>query len=91
MRDWAECFIMEHVDIAIVGGGVVGSAAAYYLKKHGFSGSIAIIEKDTTYQFGCTGRSLGGDHRCSLTQSPGECPGVVTHRDKTLVLDRVPG
>ena len=51
---------MEHVDIAIVGGGVVGSAAAYYLKKHGFSGSIAIIEKDTSYQFGCTGRSLGG-------------------------------
>ncbi len=51
---------MEHVDIAIVGGGVVGSATAYYLKKHGFSGSIAIIEKDTTYQFGCTGRSLGG-------------------------------
>ena len=51
---------MGHVDIAIVGGGVVGSATAYYLKKHGFSGSIAIIEKDTTYQFGCTGRSLGG-------------------------------
>ena len=51
---------MEHVDIAIIGGGVVGSATAYYLKKHGFSGSIAIIEKDTTYQFGCTGRSLGG-------------------------------
>ena len=51
---------MEHVDIAIVGGGAVGSATAYYLKKHGFSGSVAIIEKDTTYQFGCTGRSLGG-------------------------------
>ena len=51
---------MEHVDVAIVGGGVVGSATAYYLKKHGFSGTIAIIEKDTTYQFGCTGRSLGG-------------------------------
>ena len=51
---------MEHVDVAIVGGGVVGSATAYYLKKHGFSGSIAIIEKDTSYQFGCTGRSLGG-------------------------------
>jgi FAD-dependent oxidoreductase domain-containing protein 1 len=51
---------MEHVDIAIIGGGVVGSATAYYLQKHGFSGSIAIIEKDTTYQFGCTGRSLGG-------------------------------
>jgi FAD-dependent oxidoreductase domain-containing protein 1 len=51
---------MEHVDVAIIGGGVVGSAAAYYLKKNGFAGSVAIIEKDTTYQFGCTGRSLGG-------------------------------
>jgi FAD-dependent oxidoreductase domain-containing protein 1 len=51
---------MEHVDIAIIGGGVVGSATAYYLKKNGFVGSVAIIEKDTTYQFGCTGRSLGG-------------------------------
>jgi FAD-dependent oxidoreductase domain-containing protein 1 len=51
---------MEHVDVAIIGGGVVGSATAYYLKKHGFNGSVAIIEKDTTYQFGCTGRSLGG-------------------------------
>lgn len=51
---------MEHVDVAIIGGGVVGSATAYYLKKNGFAGSVAIIEKDTTYQFGCTGRSLGG-------------------------------
>jgi FAD-dependent oxidoreductase domain-containing protein 1 len=51
---------MEHIDIVIVGGGVVGSATAYYLKKNGFTGSVAIIEKDTTYQFGCTGRSLGG-------------------------------
>ena len=58
---------MEHVDIAIVGGGVVGSATAYYLRKHGFSGSIAIIEKDTTYQFGCTGRSLGGLRQQSST------------------------
>jgi FAD-dependent oxidoreductase domain-containing protein 1 len=51
---------MEHVDVVIVGGGVVGSATAYYLRKNGFAGTVAIIEKDTTYQFGCTGRSLGG-------------------------------
>src|SRR3954462_6804460 len=47
-------------DVAIVGGGVVGSAIAYYLKKHGFQGSVAIIEKDTTYANSCTARSAGG-------------------------------
>jgi FAD-dependent oxidoreductase domain-containing protein 1 len=47
-------------DVAIVGGGVVGSAVAYYLEKHGFSGSVAIVEKDTTYANSCTARSAGG-------------------------------
>jgi sarcosine oxidase len=47
-------------DVAIVGGGVVGSAVAYYLKKHGFKGTVAIIEKDTTYANSCTARSAGG-------------------------------
>jgi FAD-dependent oxidoreductase domain-containing protein 1 len=51
---------MRHVDVAIVGGGVVGSATAYYLKKHGFAGSVAIIERDTTYANSCTARSAGG-------------------------------
>ena len=51
---------MKNVDILIVGGGVVGSACAYYLKKTGFSGSIGIVEKDTSYQDGCTARSAGG-------------------------------
>lgn len=51
---------MKQFDIIIVGGGVVGSATAHYLKKHGFAGSIAIIEKDTTYQRSCTALSAGG-------------------------------
>lgn len=46
--------------MVIVGGGVVGSASAYYLRKLGFSGSIAILDKDTTWQWGCTARSAGG-------------------------------
>jgi len=46
--------------VVIVGGGVVGSASAYYLRKLGFSGSIAILDKDTTWQWGCTARSAGG-------------------------------
>ncbi|MGH6874034.1 MAG: NAD(P)/FAD-dependent oxidoreductase [Aestuariivirgaceae bacterium] len=51
---------MNSVDVAIVGGGVVGSATAFHLLKHGFSGSILIIEKDTTYAYGCTARAVGG-------------------------------
>lgn len=51
---------MQHHDVIIAGGGVVGSATAYYLRKHGFAGSIAIVEKDTTYQHSCTARSAGG-------------------------------
>jgi glycine/D-amino acid oxidase-like deaminating enzyme len=51
---------MSERDVLIVGGGVVGSATAYYLRKHGFGGRIAIVEKDTTYQLCCTARSVGG-------------------------------
>jgi FAD-dependent oxidoreductase domain-containing protein 1 len=47
-------------DVVIVGGGIVGSSAAYFLKKHGFMGSIALIERDTSYAKGCTARSCGG-------------------------------
>jgi FAD-dependent oxidoreductase domain-containing protein 1 len=47
-------------DVVIVGAGIVGSSAAYFLKKQGFAGSIALIERDTSYANGCTARSCGG-------------------------------
>jgi glycine/D-amino acid oxidase-like deaminating enzyme len=50
----------KHVDVAIVGGGIVGSATAYYLKKLGFSGSVAIFEKDMSFARSCTALSCGG-------------------------------
>lgn len=45
-------------DVVIVGGAVVGSSIAYFLKRDGFKGSVTVIEKDPSYQFSATGRSL---------------------------------
>lgn len=45
-------------DVVIVGGAVVGSSIAYFLKRDGFTGSVVVVEKDPSYQFCATGRSL---------------------------------
>lgn len=48
-------------DIVIIGGGVIGSSIAYFLKASpGFTGSVTVLEKDPTYEFGSTARSWGG-------------------------------
>jgi FAD-dependent oxidoreductase domain-containing protein 1 len=51
----------ESCDVAIVGGGVVGSAIAYFLLgQTAFRGRVVIVEKDTTYAEAATARSAGG-------------------------------
>jgi len=48
-------------DVVIAGGGVIGSAAAYFLTAHsGFDGRVAVIERDPTYANCTTSRSVGG-------------------------------
>ncbi|HET6621727.1 MAG TPA: FAD-binding oxidoreductase [Dongiaceae bacterium] len=48
-------------DVVIVGGGVIGSSAAYFLAaERAFGGSIAVIERDATYAEAATPRSAGG-------------------------------
>ena len=48
-------------DIVIIGGGVIGSSIAYFLKSSpGFDGTVTVIEKDPKYEFGSTARSWGG-------------------------------
>jgi FAD-dependent oxidoreductase domain-containing protein 1 len=52
---------VDRADVVIVGGGIVGSAVAYFLATEpGFGGRIAIVERDTSYRNGSTGRSAGG-------------------------------
>ncbi len=41
-------------DIIIVGGAIVGSSAAYFLRKEGFSGTIALIERDPQFEHSAT-------------------------------------
>jgi sarcosine oxidase len=51
----------ESCDVAIVGGGVVGSATAYFLLgQTSFKGRVVVIEKDSTYTDAATPRSVGG-------------------------------
>jgi glycine/D-amino acid oxidase-like deaminating enzyme len=53
---------MDTADVVIVGGGIVGSAAAYFLGTDaGFRGCrIAIVERDPSYRESSTARSAGG-------------------------------
>jgi FAD-dependent oxidoreductase domain-containing protein 1 len=52
---------VDRAEVVIVGGGIVGSAVAYFLATEpGFRGSIAIVERDTSYRDCSTARSAGG-------------------------------
>ncbi|MDH3742451.1 MAG: FAD-binding oxidoreductase, partial [Hyphomicrobiales bacterium] len=51
---------MRTPDIIIIGGGIVGSAVAYYLARTGRAGCIAVIEPDPTYEFSATPAANGG-------------------------------
>ena len=53
----------RHYEVVIVGGAIVGSSTAYYLRKNGFKGSIAIVEKDASYKNSATALSWGGIRR----------------------------
>ena len=47
-----------HFDVCIAGGGLVGSAAAYFLAADpGFDGSVVVLEPDPSYSRGATARS----------------------------------
>ena len=45
---------MAQYDIVIIGGAIVGSATAYYLRKEGFTGTIVLVERDPQFNHACT-------------------------------------
>jgi glycine/D-amino acid oxidase-like deaminating enzyme len=51
------------VDLAIIGGGAIGAAAAYFLRRHPRACRVAVIERDTGYQLASTPRASGGVRR----------------------------
>ena len=50
----------ERADVVIVGGGVVGSSAAWHLRQDGFTGRIVIVERDHTYARASSFLAMGG-------------------------------
>ncbi|WP_339717317.1 FAD-binding oxidoreductase [uncultured Sneathiella sp.] len=82
-------------DIVIIGGGVIGSSIAYFLKSMaGFDGSITVLEKDPSYEFGSTARSWGGvrqqfstPENILMSQFMQEFLGQITHH---LAIDDTP-
>ncbi len=50
-------------DVAIIGGGAIGAATAYYLKLASPSLGVTVIERDPTYTLASTPRASGGVRR----------------------------
>ena len=49
---------MSRYDVIIIGGAIVGSSVAYFLRKEGFGGRIALVERDPQFPHAATTLSM---------------------------------
>ena len=49
---------MARYDIVIIGGAIVGSSIAWYLREEGFTGTIALVERDPQFTLSATTLSM---------------------------------
>ena len=54
---------MQHTDILIIGGGAIGSAAAYFMRCARNAPAVVVVEPDPTYALASTPRATGGVRR----------------------------
>ena len=52
--------MVDFYDVIIIGGGVTGSATAYFLAAGQFDGSVLVVERDPTYANAPSARAAGG-------------------------------
>ena len=50
-------------DVAIIGGGAIGAAAAYFLRLLDPAADVCVIERDLAYELASTPRASGGVRR----------------------------
>ncbi|OWF46121.1 FAD-dependent oxidoreductase domain-containing protein 1-like [Mizuhopecten yessoensis] len=64
-------FVPGQTDIAIIGGGLVGSAAAFWIRKQSKKGySVTVIERDSSYAQASSMLSVGGvRHQFSIPEN----------------------
>jgi FAD-dependent oxidoreductase domain-containing protein 1 len=54
---------MDRCEVAVIGGGVMGSSVAYFLLRAQPGLRVAVVEPDPTYEFASTPRASGGARR----------------------------
>ena len=54
---------MRTTEILVIGGGVMGSSAAYFLRSAAAAPSVTVVEPDPTYALAATPRASGGVRR----------------------------